>query len=108
VRNGSVFIGQLAREIQHHSIEAVCDRFLHLINIFVDLSPPENSIRAPVSPTCCSMASAITSIRLQAIDVIRENGLYAGIKAVVLITMIFYWVSGFIDGMRRQIHVNVT
>lgn len=54
------------------------------------------------------MASAITSIRLQAIDVIRENGLYAGIAAVVLITMIFYWVSGFIDGMRRQIHVNVT
>ncbi|KAL1642522.1 hypothetical protein SLS61_009673 [Didymella pomorum] len=28
------------------------------------------------------MASAITSIRLQAIDVIRENGLYAGIAAV--------------------------
>ena len=54
------------------------------------------------------MASAITSIRLQAIDIVRENGLYAGIAGVMLITMILYWVSGFIDGMRRQIHVNAT
>lgn len=72
------------------------------------LSPPKNSIRAPVSPTCCTMASAITSIRLQAIDIVRENGLYAGIAGVVLITMILYWASGSIDGMRRQIHVNAT
>jgi hypothetical protein len=108
VRNGSVLIGQLAREIQHHSTEAVCNRFLYLKNIFVDLSPPENSIRAPDSPTCCTMASAITSIRLEAIDIVRENGLYAGIAAVVLITMILSWVSGFVDGMRGQIHVNAT
>jgi hypothetical protein len=76
--------------------------------MLVDLSPLENSIRAPVSPTCCTMANAITSIRLQAIDIVRENDLYAGIAAVVLITMILYWVSGSIDGMRRQIHVNAT
>jgi hypothetical protein len=54
------------------------------------------------------MASAITSIRLQAIDIVRENGLYAGIAGVVLITMILYWVSGSIDGMHRQSHVNAT
>jgi hypothetical protein len=54
------------------------------------------------------MANAITSVRLQAIDIVRENGLYAGIAAVVLITMILYWVSCSIDGMRRRIHVNAT
>jgi hypothetical protein len=79
-----------------------------LKNIVVDLSPPEYNIRASVSPTCCIMASAITSVRLQAIDIVRENGLYAGIAAVVLITMILYWVSCSIDGMRRRIHVNAT
>jgi hypothetical protein len=108
VRNGSVPIGQLAREIQHHSIEAACDRSLHLKSMFVDLSLSKNSIQAPVSPTCCTMTSAITSIRLQAIDIVHENGLFAGIAAVVLITMVLYWVSGSIDGMRRHIQVNAT
>ncbi|EUC46156.1 hypothetical protein COCMIDRAFT_4778 [Bipolaris oryzae ATCC 44560] len=37
------------------------------------------------------MASAATSIRLQAIDIVRENGLYTSIAGVVLITMILYW-----------------
>ena len=51
------------------------------------------------------MASTITFIRLQAMDIVRANGLYAGVAAVVSITMILYWVSRYIDGMRRQIYV---